>query len=241
MERILTTLHTSAFDVNSALELYDRLNELPAPWFAGSRMKLPCIAFKLPSLLPHRANSGRVYRVEAPAFGMVEIKTRQDLSRLQLLYLVHPWLDTLLDREDMQSGTFVEDDVVEPSSPNLDNEDLSEEEIEDDFVEPPLPDAGDENIPGEEIDGGSSPLPEPEPSSRAAPTDPVPMDKETRALRLVARLRQPFGALLFTMTSTRQRGVVYKRVAADSTITVQMREDVRLDEILDGVRILDVL
>jgi tetratricopeptide (TPR) repeat protein len=48
MERIITASHSSSFDLDVALRLYDRLNELPAPWFAASRMKLPCIAFQLP-------------------------------------------------------------------------------------------------------------------------------------------------------------------------------------------------
>ena len=71
--------------------------------------------------------------------------------------------------------------------------------------------------------------------------DTVPLDRETRALRLIARLRQPFGALLLSLTSTRRRAVVYKRVAADREITVQPRENVPLGDILDNVRILDVV
>jgi hypothetical protein len=219
MEEIVTTLRTSALDLDLALKLYDRLNELPAPWFAASRMKLPCIAFKLPPLSPYRTRSGRVYRADTLPFGMVEIKTRQDLSRLNSLYLILPWLDTLLDREDMQSGPFVEDDIAEPSSPGADDEDISDEEIEDD--------------PSSVSEPGSPSLP--------APMDIVPMDRETQALRLIARLRQPFGALLFTLALTRRRAVVYRRVAADSIITVQLRENVSLTDLLNNVRLLDVL
>ena len=69
----------------------------------------------------------------------------------------------------------------------------------------------------------------------------VPMDKETRARRLVARLRQPFGALLVTVTSTGRRAVDYKRVAADTMITVQFQENVSLADLLDNVGTLDVL
>jgi hypothetical protein len=224
MEKIVSMLRTSALDLDLALKLYDRLNGLPAPWFAASRMKLPCIAFKLPPLspYPYRTRSGRVYRADTLPFGMVEIKTRQDPSRLNSLYLVLPWLDTLLDREDMQSGACVEDDIAEPSSPGAEDEDISDEEIEDE---------------------SSSSLADSEPESPSppAPMDTAPMDKETQALRLIARLRQPFGALLLTLASTRRRAVVYRRVAADSIITVQMREDVSLTDLLDNVRILDVL
>ncbi|KAF8549252.1 hypothetical protein OG21DRAFT_613560 [Imleria badia] len=109
MEKTVTTLRTSTLELDVALKLYDRLHELPTPWFAASRMKLPCIAFELPALLPHRTTSGVVYRVETPVFGMVEIKAKQDLSRMNSLHLVHPWQDALLGRDDMQSSESMED------------------------------------------------------------------------------------------------------------------------------------
>ena len=174
MERITTASHDS-FDLDVALRLYDRLNELSPPWFAASRMKLPCIAFQLPPLSLYRTRSGRVYRADTGAFGMVEIRTRHDLSRMKPLYLVHPWLDALLDREDVHSGEFVVDDVAPLLSPNTDEEAASEEDLDDDTYS----------------------LAEPESPLRPAPV--VPMDRETRARRLVPRLGQPFGALLFTL------------------------------------------
>lgn len=187
--------------------------------------------------------SGRVYRAETLVFGKVEIKTKQDLSRMSTLYLAHPWLDTLLDREhtsvDIQSGAFVEDDAVESSSPAMDDD------IEDDVAEPSSgsPDMNEEDISDEENDDDSVPLPgrEHELSSLTVLIHTVPMDRETRALRLVARLRQSFGALLLTLTSTRRRAVAYRRVAADNVITVQMGENLPLADLLDNVRILDVL
>ena len=213
MEKTVTMLRTSTLDLDLALRLYDRLHELATPWFAASRMKLPCIAFELPPLVPYQTSVG-VYRLETPIFGMVEIKTKQDPSRLESLYLVHPWLDALLGREEMQRDVSVKDDVGEPSSPNTDE---SDEEIEDDAL----------------------PRPEPKAVSHPAPTDAV--DKETRALQLIARLRQPFGALLLTLASTRRHAVEYRRILADSMVTVQIQENVPLTDILDNVRILDVL
>ena len=76
---MITESHSS-FDVDLALRLYDHLNEPPAPWFAASRMKLPCIAFKFPFLSSIRTRSDYVYRADTPAFGMVEIK--QDMTSL---------------------------------------------------------------------------------------------------------------------------------------------------------------
>ena len=220
MERIITTSHSSSFDLDMALTLYDRLNELPAPWFAASRLKLPCIAFEVPSFSSYRTRSGRVYRADTLAFGMVEIKTKYDLSRMNSLYLIHPWLDTLLERENVQSGVMVEDDGM-PPSPNTDDEDI--------------------DICDEELDDDSSFLLEPEPLSLPVRVRTVPMDRETRARRLVARLRQPFGALLVALASTGRRAVDYKRVAVDSVITVRFQENVSLADLVDNVRTIDVL
>ncbi|KAF8439815.1 hypothetical protein L210DRAFT_3540401 [Boletus edulis BED1] len=214
MERFITAPHASTFDLDVALSLYDRLNQLPAPWFAASRMKLPCIAFQLSPLSPFRTRSGRLYRADTPAFGMVEIITRQDLSRMHSLYLVHPWLDALLEQEGMYSGTSVEDDAH-----NTDDAEIFDEEF----------------------DVDSSPLPEPELPFHIARQHLVPIDRETRARRFVARLRQPFGALLLTPIVSSRRGTDYKRVAVDSLITVQFQENVSLADILDNVRTLDVL
>jgi hypothetical protein len=217
MERLIATSHSSSFDLDGALELYKYLDKLPSPLFAANRMELPCIPFQLPSFSAHRTPSGRVYRANTRAFGMVEITTKYDLSRMKSLYLIHPWLDTLLEHEDIQSGILVEDDVVPPPSPNTDDEEICDEEIDDD----------------------SWSFPEPESPSLPAPTRMAPMDRETRARRLVARLRQPFGALLLTLASSGRRAA-YKRVAADSVITVQFQENVSLTDLLDNVRILDV-
>ena len=68
----------------------------------------------------------------------------------------------------------------------------------------------------------------------------APMDRETRARRLVTRLRQPFGALLVRL-ELMGRHVVGRRVAADSLITVQLQENVTLAYLLDNVSTIDVL
>lgn len=167
MDTIITGSPTSSFDLDVALRLYDRLNELPTVWFAASRMRLPCIAFELPPLSPYRTRSGRVYCVDTVAFGTVEIKTRQDLSRMKSLHLVHPWLDTILERDGMQSGTFA-DDVAPLVSPNSDDEGTFDEEIDEEM----------------------SLIPEPEFTTTSTPSHTTaPMDRETRARRLVARLK----------------------------------------------------
>ena len=239
MQRIIT-LDSSSFDLDMALRLYDRLNELPAPWFVANRMKLSCIAFQLPPLSHYTTLSGHVYRTDTAAFGMVEIKTRHDLSSMESLYLVHPWLDTLLERE-AKSNVIVKDDVAPLPSPNTDDDEISDEGIEDDEKFFGVDDNDNDNDEFFDAHDDFPSLAELELPSQHTPMHMVPVDRATRAQQLVTRLRQPFGALLLTLASTGGRTVDYKRVAGDSLITVRLQEDVSLADILDNVRTLDVL
>ena len=63
------------------------------------------------------------------------------------------------------------------------------------------------------------------------------LDLMTQALRLIARLHQPFGALLFEQVSRAE----LKRVAADSLIMVQFGEEVSLTELISNIRTIEVL
>ncbi|KAG6375260.1 hypothetical protein JVT61DRAFT_3477 [Boletus reticuloceps] len=146
---------------------------------------------------------------------------------MRSLYLFHPWLDNLIEHGHMHDGAFTEDDVLLSPSPNTDDEEIS----------------GDELLDNEGIDDDDSSPSEPELPSIPTPAQTAPVDRETRTWQLVARLRQPFGALLLAVASTGRRdgAVDYKRVAADSLITVQLQESVSLANILDNVRVLDVL
>ncbi|KAN0082753.1 hypothetical protein V8E55_008548 [Tylopilus felleus] len=219
MERIIKRLYAPSFDLDVALRLYDRLSELPTVWFTATRMRLPCIAFQLPALSRFRTSTGgRLYRADTATFGTVDIRTRQDLFGMESLYLVHPWLDTLLARERTRSGGSMQDDVTPPSSPDSD----------------------DEEIPIGKFDDHPLFVCEPETRSFIAGSHTAaPMNKEMQARWLVARLRQPFGALL--VAAAGQRSVDYMRVAADSSIMVQIRDNVPLTDILGNVCTLDIL
>ena len=59
---------------------------------------------------------------------------------------------------------------------------------------------------------------------------------ETSALRLLARLRQPFGALLFERVSR----LDHKRVAADSLIMTRICDDIPLSDLIGSIRAIDV-
>ena len=62
-------------------------------------------------------------------------------------------------------------------------------------------------------------------------------DLTTQALRLIARLQQSFGALLFEQVSRTE----YKRVAADSLIMVQFRKEVSLTDLMSNIHTIEVL
>ena len=223
MEYLITMLHPSSFDLDVALRLYGRLNDLSTPRFAESRMTLSCIAFRLPAFAAHR----RGYCVDTALFGTLDIRTRHNLSRWKSLYLAHPWLDALLDHED------AEDDGMPLPSPCLDDDEIEDDESDED-------DEG-ETDQDEDEDEDAPLFPELKPSSLAVPPHMAPVDKETRARRLAVRLRQPFGALLLAPKVEDRRIVGYQRVAADVLVSVRFGENVSLTEILNNVRTLDVL
>ena len=78
MEQIVTASRSS-FDLDVTLP-YDCLSELPAPRFAASRMKLPCIAFPLPFSSPCRIHSGPFFVRTLSPFGWW--KSNQDMTSL---------------------------------------------------------------------------------------------------------------------------------------------------------------
>ncbi|KAG8220672.1 hypothetical protein J3R82DRAFT_2958 [Butyriboletus roseoflavus] len=237
MDVIIAGLRVSSLNLALAMKLYDRLDELPVPLFVGQRMKLPCMRFKLGSLSPSRSRSERVFRAQTAALGIVQIRTRVDLSRLDSLYLIHPWIDFLLDRRpvgsvaDMISEDNTDDwsSLVSELASFLGPSDITLAETQE--VQPiplglPL---GERSI---------TPTPS-DAASLRPPSSILQTDKEMRALRLIARLRQPFGALL--VTPTRQNVAEYRRVASESRITVQVQEGTSLDALVDSARMLDVL
>ena len=59
-------------------------------------------------------------------------------------------------------------------------------------------------------------------------------------MKFLARLKQPFGALL--LAPTRRNAAEYKRIATENAITVQAEiTAATLNVLIQGVRVLDVL
>ena len=231
MDRITAGLQASSLDSMSIIQLYDQLHDLHVPFFVGQRMKLPCITFKLGPLSPYHSRSGYVFRARTGSLGVVEIMTEEDLSQFSSLYLVHPWIDFLLDRQPVASDI---DTIPDRSSSTSD---LSS-----------FPSPYDMRTPRrfEPSSGGRREkplpyLPNSDVMSLRPPSSLSPAEHLTRALQVIARLSQPFGAVL--LTPHVGKVVAYKRVAPESLIKVQVQAmtPTILQKLVHCVCTLDVL
>ena len=103
MDIRVAALRASLPDLSTVVQLYNRLNGLPSPSLAASRLQLPSIAFHLTDLVctsePDPATKLCVYRAETSALGEIKIETTDDLTRTTDIYLAHPWIRPLLDQE----------------------------------------------------------------------------------------------------------------------------------------------
>ena len=244
MEKLTTTLRVSSFSYASVMKLYDQLHDLPLPLFVGQRLKLPCIRFKLGAVTGARNAGGHVFRAQTDAFGIVEIRTEEDLSRFSPLYLVHPWVDFLLDRQPV--GSIIETTAEESTK---DSDESSIDKL------PPSSLPGPSNITSvaRKIGtgwlasrlglpfGGLTVTHRKDPGSLPLPSSVSQEDKLTRALQMIARLKQPFGALL--LTENPGRVAAYRRVAAETLITVKLEKiaPAVLNKLVSGVCVLEVL
>ncbi|KAH0831382.1 hypothetical protein J3R83DRAFT_14045 [Lanmaoa asiatica] len=213
MDASVAKLRTSSGYLDSFLKLYDLVVTLPSPRLFSRRLSLSCIMFPLRGQLVLSSDSPRVYRAVTSALGNVDIETMEDLSGMTNLVLVHPWSKCLLDPALPSEDSIVDDDTA-PLTP-LDGGD------------------GDGNFDALLTDALS-------PSSSHAISSPhhsSQLDKSTRALRLLVRLRQPFGALLLAPLSHNE----YKRVASDHPIVVQLLEDVLPRYLVQKIQTLDIL
>jgi hypothetical protein len=240
MDGTIAGLRSSSLNLTSIVRLYDRLHQLPVPLFVGQRMRLPCIIFKLGSLSGSRSRFGHVFRAQTSLLGVVEIRSEEDLTRFGSLYLVHPWIDFLLDQQPAGSvaETIREEDTDDRSSS------IGELPL---FPGPSdITSAAPQTRAARLIArlgrfGGRTTVFSPVAASLRPPSSVSQMDKQIRGLQVIARLRQPFGALL--LTPHRSNVAAYRRVAADSLITVQLEEitPAILNKLVDSVRTLDVL
>ena len=181
---------------DDVLSFYDHIIQLPRATFSNRRLHLPCIAFSVKQIGVQElgGTQGNLYRASVTLLGRVEFRTADamPLKKPQNLVFVHPWLRDLGDPDD----GFVSDDEPEADS-DAGSDDMGETESN--------------ASSGNSTDDGStqiSPL-HAEPSAR--------VDRHTHALRLIARLGNPFNALLLERQSGTKH---YKRVAAEDKIII---------------------
>ena len=198
-------------------------------------MKLPYLTFKLGPVSAVRSVSGRAFRAKTDEVGIAEITTTEDLSRLDSLILVHPWIDFLPDRQPV--GRFTETIAEEPS-----NEQSSSTG---ELLSYPGPFYITSVVSQTRAERLVARLGRPFgawPRDTASLLSPSPVsltDKRTQALQFLVRLRRPFGALLFT--PTRQNVTEYRRVVAESEITIRVQDDTSLSVLIASAQMLDVL
>ena len=243
MEELTTTLRVSLLSSASVMELYDQLHDLPLPLFVGQRLKLPCLRFTLGAVRSARNAGGHVFRAQTNMLGIVEVRTEEDLSRFSPLYLVHPWIDFLLDRQPV--GSIIET--------------ISEENTEDrSFSIGELPRSslsGPSNVNSTArktrtgrlasgfglLFGGLTATRRKDAGSLLPPSSVAREEKLIGAFQMIARLKQPFGVLLLAVNPGKVAS--YRRVAPETFITAELKEitPTVLKKLISSVSVLDVL
>jgi hypothetical protein len=203
--------HVAAVDL--VLKLYTLLDNLNAPRFGNCRLHLPCIAFRVTAVTRSRTQDQEIYEVKADGLHNLVITTEDKLIQfssprptLQKFLLVRPWNRYLLELPDFAESSGLTE------LPDVSDDTRSEEDF---WSAPgsPLQDS-----PGEFLEAWES----------------VDSELSDRALRLAARLEQPFRAFLLAQ----QRGGEYKRIASDHDIITQAND---LSSIPDMVMTLEIL
>ncbi|KAG2365295.1 heterokaryon incompatibility protein-domain-containing protein [Suillus spraguei] len=196
--------------LDSILKLYDLLDNLNAPRFAQCRLHLPCIAFRVTAVKRGGAQDQEIYEVKADGLHDLLITTKDTLLQFSS---PRPTMQTFLLVRPWNRYLLELPDFAESSNlaelPDIADDTESEEDYW--------------SLPG-------SPLQE-SPGEAQESVDPALID---RALRLTARLEQPFGAFLLAQ----QRGGEYKRIASDRDIIAQVKD---LSSIPDMVKTLEIL
>jgi hypothetical protein len=194
--------------VDQALKLYTLLENVSAPRFAHRRLHLPCISFHVTEVR-WKARSAREtsFTYAVKADGLDDLLITTEDKLIQFSQL-RPTRRTFL--------------LVLPwdrrllELPDFDDD----AESLGDWSQPEsLLDDSDESV-------GDSPGEEEFPDS----------ESYSRALRLIARLGQPFNAFLLAQ----QRGGEYKRIASDHDIVAQVKDMTSIHSMMD-IRTLEIL
>ncbi|KAG2127929.1 uncharacterized protein EDB93DRAFT_181708 [Suillus bovinus] len=217
--------------VESASTLYDALDNLSAPRFSQRRLHLPCITFPVRELRRGRGQGQETsftYEVKARGLHDLVITTEEKLVQfspakptLQTFLLVYPWNRHLLMLPDFAESPDLWDDAQ--SDEGFWDNTQSEKGYGDDTQS----EEGFWSVP----QSPSHDLPVMFPGEHCADSE-----SHLRALQLIVRLGQPFGAFLLAQ----QRGGEYKRIASDHNIIAQVQDVASINEMID-IRTLEIL
>ena len=179
-----------------------------------------------------RTSDTNVYIAKAAVLEAMWICTADKFSP-KGLFLVCPWIHELLDLGLPHGYRDVEADFESTSHLSMTP---AESVFHENLAESILPRTPDndhrqpDHLNVHYEDSGPS-----TPSSLLPPSPSAPFDEHTKALRFVARLRQPMTSLLL---SARRDGM-YKRVATDHDIVIQLRRGVSLDSMI--VKVVQII
>ena len=203
--------HTGA--VETALKLYAILDHQSAPRFAHRRLHLPCIIFPVTEVTPKPGQEQKpffTYEVKADGLRDLLITTNDKLMRAshirQKFLLIRPWDRNLLELHD-----FAEQYNLADNTQSVRTED---------HLTPPRSPMYDST------------------DMRLTPGDNtmVHSEADSRALRLIVRLGQPFSAFLLAQ----QWSGEYKRIASDQHIVAEVESMTSVNDRMD-IRTLEIL
>jgi len=188
-----------------AMVVYDRIIRSPSTRFVLRRLYLPCILFPVKKLIEKDApiDGEKCYRARVSGIGHVEFRTanRLSLSEPRSLAFAHPWIRDLRgppEEEPCGSSSDSEDDSLSWSGSDVEEESSS----------PAVASNAAANVAVPLYTGPIATMED------GTFSDGVSIS--TWALRLVARLQQPFRGMLLQQ----QLDGGYKRVAAEHEIIV---------------------
>jgi hypothetical protein len=199
--------------VEMASKLYTILDHQSAPRFAHRRLHLPCIIFPVTEVTPKPGQEQKpffTYEVKADGLRDLLITTDDEVMHAspirQKFLLIRPWDRNLLELHD-----FAEQYILADNTQSIRTED---------HLTPPRSPMYDST------------------DMRPTPGDNtmVHSEADSRALRLVVRLRQPFSAFLLAQ----QWGGEYKRIASDQHIVAEVEGMTSVNDRMD-IRTLEIL
>ncbi|KAG2363741.1 heterokaryon incompatibility protein-domain-containing protein [Suillus spraguei] len=203
--------------IESATRLYNELDSLSVARFAHRRLHLPCLVFPVTEIRSRHGQGQEIhftYQVKANGLHDLLITTEDRLVQfwpgrptLQTFFIVRPWNRDLLELPDFTELS----DLAEPRSPT----DL--QGIKDQLASP------------------TSPLHD-LPLVSSGENGLVESEHQLRALRLIARLGEPFGVFLLAQ----QRGGEFRRMASEHDIIALVKDVASVHNMLE-VRTLEIL